>query len=1278
MAVPHTTCHFRKEFSVLAPHEATIAVAADDQYELYVNGRRVGSGGSITELDQYDITRFMTTGRNLVALRVANVEGSTAALAARVEVKDRAGHSVTFVTDDSWVTNLGPLPFWYTPVYNDARWDAAQAFGAVGATAPWDTAEPVAASAGPEEPSQSAAAAESDPAAAAQGPNPLPVAVQQPSPFHVDAQFDVQTLLGNDSTGSLVAMAFNEFGHVVAAREGGPLLLIYDSDDDQRPDTVRTYCEQVKDCQGIVCLNGYVLVTGDGPDGRGLYRLRDNDRDGRLENPEILLRLASTSSEFGPHGLTLGSDGYLYLVTGSRTQLPEGVDDHSPYRGAYQGDLLARQKATDDRSASDAPASDAPESDQSSSAAAEGDEDEAGNAAPAGTLLRIDTAGKQVQVLAGGLRNAYDLAFNQEGELFTFDGDAESELGAPWYRPPTLHHVVAGAEFGWRGGEAQWPAHFVDRLPGILDVGRAAPTGMVFYRHYIFPDDYHDSLFVADWSGGRILNVKLKVNGASYSANSEVFLEGDELGISDVDVGPDGGLYFVTGGRGTVGGLYRVAWKGKPPQSATELGTGLTAVIRQPQLDAAWSRQKIALTKAEMGADWDRLVRGVAMSAANPWQYRIRALNLMQLYGPEPGAPLLIQMSRVKNEQVRIKAAQLMGIHASNQTQQALVDLLRDSDRRVRRRACEALLSAGQSPPLESLIPLLKSDDRHEAWAARRLLERLPAEQWRSQLLADEDHRLLIQSSLALLVSQPNRQHARQVLQRLTTVMEGFVSDRDFTDMLRVTEIALLRGDVQPTDVPQLGQLMAAEFPSSDAVMNRHLVRLVAYLKPNGLLDRGLAQLASENISQQEKMHLALHLHHLPGQWQSEQRMQVLDFFQRAKSQESGAGYAARISAAEQEFAATISDQELNTALAVGARYPAAALSLLYRMPVKLDTETFNVLEALDRQILRTNEPDTLRLKIGIAAVMARSGDAASQAYLRGLWDLDPERRMAVAMGLAQWPSDENWHYLVRALSVLEGDAAREVLTKLRAIELAPEQPEFYRQVILRGLQLGGKGGAEAVALLEFWTGRKATPGQDPVAALATWQQWYAERWPDLPEASLPAYRVSGKWDYQALLKHLIVGDGRFGSPQSGAVVFEQAQCAKCHRLGSLGVDEAPDLTDVYRRAMKKEILESILFPSHILPVHHRTHTVLTKKGRMFSGRVDRPDDSQFLITLGDGRTVTLAATEVEEVLLEKASAMPEGLLDGLELSQVADLFALLRGPDQQVFAEKPQRTILR
>ena len=46
--------------------------------------------------------------------------------------------------------------------------------------------------------------------------------------------------------------------------------------------------------------------------------------------------------------------------------------------------------------------------------------------------------------MLGGFRNAYDIAFNAHGELFTYDSDMEWDRGLPWYRPTRILHVVPG------------------------------------------------------------------------------------------------------------------------------------------------------------------------------------------------------------------------------------------------------------------------------------------------------------------------------------------------------------------------------------------------------------------------------------------------------------------------------------------------------------------------------------------------------------------------------------------------------------------------------------------------------------------------------------------------------------------------------------------------------------------------------------------------------------------------------------------------------------------
>lgn len=99
---------------------------------------------------------------------------------------------------------------------------------------------------------------------------------------------------------------------------------------------------------------------------------------------------------------------------------------------------------------------------------------------------------------------------------------------------------------------------------------------MTFGYAGAFPDRFRRALFLADWQNGRILIADLIPDCASYRCSYELFLEGGPLNVCDMAFGPDGALYFITGGRGSQSGLYRVTATGKtsadsgPAASVTE------------------------------------------------------------------------------------------------------------------------------------------------------------------------------------------------------------------------------------------------------------------------------------------------------------------------------------------------------------------------------------------------------------------------------------------------------------------------------------------------------------------------------------------------------------------------------------------------------------------------------------------------------------------------------------------------------------------------------------
>ncbi len=1212
-------CYFRKTIQVSTVEEATVTITADDQYELYVNGRRVGQGASIRQMEKYDITRLLGRGRNVIAVRATNVAQGPAALVARVFVKSLDADWLSFSSDETWRSALEVVPGWQSATYNDAHWKPVQVFGALGETPPWDRREEV-----------------------------EQKEVSEHVRFRISSDFSVEEILTNEVTGSLIAMAFNEFGHVIASQEGGPLLLIFDSDKDGVVDKTRVYCDQVKNIQGILPLNGDVFVTGEGPEGNGVYRLIDTDRNGSLEKIQKVIGFKGSNGEHGAHSLVLGPDGLIYCVLGNHVQLDAPYADSSPLRTYYEGDL-AQPRYED-------PGGHA-----------------AGIKAPGGVVIRMDVEGSQVELVAGGLRNAYDLAFHPNGNLYVHDSDMESDIGAVWYSPTSLFRISEGGEYGWRSGWAKWPTYYLDRLPTLLETGRGSPTGAAVYDHLMFPQRYHGCLFLADWSEGRILSVKITDEGAQQ----EVFLQGQPLNVTDLAIGVDGSLYFCTGGRGTKGGIYRVQWRGDVPAAIKDLGTGISKAIKQPQLDSAWARQSIAMLKKELGASWSETVQGVAYSNENPAKYRVRALELMQLFGPTPKPELLLKLSDSSSEALRLRVAKLLALHPdSSEAMTRLKELVRDADQAVQLAALESLLRAGHQPSLADLIPLLSSDDRNVAFAARRLLERIPTKEWREELISSSDQRQKIQASLALMTAEPTPENAKFVLAHLTTMLDGFVSDRNFIDLLRVTQVTLLRGGLAPSDAPDLKQKLTDEFPIGEPLLNRELIRLLAYFNAEEMLDDAIAYLQTD-VDIAERLNIAMHLRFFKHAWTAAERFALVKFFEESQLVESGSSVPLYVMNVTKDVCKDLPLEEARIFVSEGAKWPNAALVSLYRYPDKLSDTDLKTLRRLDQEIdVPGYEADQYkRLKTGIVAMLSQSGDPESMAYLRQVWLRSPERRQVVALGLAQQPNDENWDYLIRSLPILETFAVTEVMNTLRTVPLATDDNEAFREVILHGLRMEQQeeNPKPALELLKYWT------GEDFSATVATgksqlepWQNWYAAKYPNRPEANLPKAEDSSTWNMETLTEYFNSTDGRKGNLVAGQAVYAKAECAKCHRMGQNGTAIGPDLTSVAKRFTRKETIESILFPSHVISDQYATKRVLTADGKVISGIIATRSDGSISIRDSALRESVVAEQDIDQIQPSKVSLMPSGLFDNLTAEEIRDLMAYMGFVPPQEVAEAP------
>jgi len=349
----------------------------------------------------------------------------------------------------------------------------------------------------------------------------------------VEAGFEVRLVrAAREGEGSWVALAFDPSGSVLVAREDRGLLRL---DPAQGEAAVAVPVEEtLAEVRGLLCAHGAVYANAN--NAHALYRIRDGDGDGRFEDVRLLRRTPGGVGH-GRNQLALGPDGLIYSIHGDDVSAPDGGFTGGPGLTVASEDRWL-PPAWDRFNWSDAVRP------------------------PAGHVVRTDAEGSRWEIVCGGLRNPFGIAFNEDGEMFTYDADIEWDVGLPWYRPTRVLHLVRGADYGWRGGSRAMPSWMPDTAGAAVDIGKGSPTAIAFGTRSHFPDPWRRALFTMDWAYGVIYAVDLQAQGASYTGQARVFLQGRPLNVTGLDFGPDGALYFVTGGRRTQSALYRVAWVG--------------------------------------------------------------------------------------------------------------------------------------------------------------------------------------------------------------------------------------------------------------------------------------------------------------------------------------------------------------------------------------------------------------------------------------------------------------------------------------------------------------------------------------------------------------------------------------------------------------------------------------------------------------------------------------------------------------------------------------------
>lgn len=95
---------FKKEIGLeTSVKEANVAVTADQNYELFVNGKLIGADSEWKTVEIYDLSSVLKSGKNNIEVKTANTKG----LLLQGSIRLKNGNRITVKTDESWMVAAG-------------------------------------------------------------------------------------------------------------------------------------------------------------------------------------------------------------------------------------------------------------------------------------------------------------------------------------------------------------------------------------------------------------------------------------------------------------------------------------------------------------------------------------------------------------------------------------------------------------------------------------------------------------------------------------------------------------------------------------------------------------------------------------------------------------------------------------------------------------------------------------------------------------------------------------------------------------------------------------------------------------------------------------------------------------------------------------------------------------------------------------------------------------------------------------------------------------------
>jgi putative membrane-bound dehydrogenase-like protein len=374
--------------------------------------------------------------------------------------------------------------------------------------------------------------------------------------------------------------------------------LIEDTDGDGYADKATVFAGGFNSIQGLAYHDGTVFVMH----APFLTALRDTDGDGKADERRDLLTGLGLPPEKNPprlhcaNGVVPGHDGWLYLALGDH-----GCDVKRP-----EGDRLVLE---------------------------------------GGGILRCRPDGRDLHVFSTGLRNIYDVALDDDLNVFVRDN--ENDGGTYMVR---VCYSFFGADHGYPYLYEERPS---EALPPLADLGLGSSAGGVCYLETAFPGTYRGNLFFCEW-GRAVVRYEPRSAGSGFAPLKEItFASGaanDSYGFrpTDLVVQRDGSLMVsdwadgqrARRGRGRV---YRITHEGREEKGERRIAsTGLKGMVARLDSDSCHERVDAQAALVRGGREGGAAVRAALAHRQLGLRGRLHAVwVLAQVQGVEATDDLL-------------------------------------------------------------------------------------------------------------------------------------------------------------------------------------------------------------------------------------------------------------------------------------------------------------------------------------------------------------------------------------------------------------------------------------------------------------------------------------------------------------------------------------------------------------------------------------------------------------------------------------------------------------